>query len=90
MIPYFPLISQPKLAPSWIVSWVLKSGMGSIFARMKAVCRDMAQGDDNQKPKGSAKKRYPHVARLSSKEYAHVVNDLTGRVDKYLSRMGWA
>eukprot|EP00967_Tisochrysis_lutea_P029468 scaffold34470_cov40-Tisochrysis_lutea.AAC.2 len=74
----------PKIAPAWIISWVLKSGMGSIFGRMKAVCRAMASGDP------ASRKRYPIVDRLSTPEYKYVVDDLSGRVEGYLRRMGWA
>lgn len=74
----------PKLAPSWIVSWVLKSGMGSIFGQMKTVCRAMASGDP------ISRRRYPIVDRLTAPEYKHVVDDLSGRVEGYLERMRWA
>lgn len=71
----------PKMAPSWIISLVMRAGMGDLFSRMKRVCAHMGQGDTS---------KYPIVRRLASPSYQHVVKDLTGRVDGYLARMGWA
>lgn len=70
----------PKLAPSWIVSMVMKRGMGDIFARMKAACRAMASGD------ARAAAKYPIVKRIRSPAYAHVIDDIAGRVKGYLNK----